>query len=60
VSEFVVCEDGASLASAVAERFVNLARDATALRGQFDVALAGGKTRAPLTGCWALRSSSTR
>jgi 6-phosphogluconolactonase len=44
VSEFVVCEDGASLASAVAERFVNLARDATALRGQFDVALAGGKT----------------
>ena len=41
---FVVVEDAAALAQSLAERFVVCARRATAERGRFDVALAGGST----------------
>ena len=40
----VVVPDGAALAQALVERFIAAARDSLALRGRFDVALAGGST----------------
>ncbi|MBC8448967.1 MAG: 6-phosphogluconolactonase [Chloroflexi bacterium] len=44
LNEFRVYEDAAGLATAAAENFVVLAREAIAARGRFLVALAGGST----------------
>jgi 6-phosphogluconolactonase len=43
-SKVTVFPDGEAIARAVAEKFVELAKDAIAARGRFSVALAGGST----------------
>ncbi len=42
--QVIVCEDGAEVARRAAERFIEIAREATNANGKFSVALAGGST----------------
>ncbi len=42
--QVIVCEDGAEVARRAAERFIEIAHEATNANGKFSVALAGGST----------------